>query len=86
MSAYDIDWRAESRAEMFSRVLVALDEYRLWMGDESDPGYDPGLESHIRYIETALFPFLEAEKKSAHRVTASGGQLVRLRLVEAAQG
>jgi hypothetical protein len=82
MSIYEMDWRAESRAEMFVRVIVALDEYRLWMADKADPAYDPDLEPHVRYIETVLFPFLEAEKKSAQGVPEGGGQVVRLRLTK----
>jgi hypothetical protein len=52
------DWREVPRAEMFERVIIAVDCAR---GDAEAHG-DIGW---MRYCDDTLFPFLEAEQERA---------------------
>jgi hypothetical protein len=59
---------------MFTRVILAV-------GCVHSEAQATGDEAYERYLDEQIFPFLEAERRSAHRVP-EGGEVVRLRLVE----
>jgi len=73
------DWRAVPRSEMFGAVIVAVD------GAKSE-AEDLGDTHFVQYVDSVLFPFLEAEFEAARyrgaklpgRVGGAGG-LSRLR-------
>ncbi len=52
------DWRELPRAEMFDRIIVAVDGAK----HEAERGGD---RAYARYVDEALFPFLEAEQERA---------------------
>ncbi|CAA9525519.1 MAG: hypothetical protein AVDCRST_MAG05-3933 [uncultured Rubrobacteraceae bacterium] len=57
------DWRELPRAEMFDRVIVAVDGAKAVAEQHGDPAF-------ARHVDEALFPFLEAEQE---RAKAEGG-------------
>jgi len=52
------DWRAVPRSEMFGAVIVAVD------GAKSE-AEDLGDTHFVQYVDSVLFPFLEAEFEAA---------------------
>jgi hypothetical protein len=52
------DWRELPRSEMLERVIVAV-------GGAKMEAEEVGDENYVRYIDAALFPFLEAELEKA---------------------
>ncbi len=52
------DWRETPRPEMLERLIVAVD------GAKSE-AEEVGDENYVRYVDGALFPFLEAELEKA---------------------
>lgn len=48
------DWRELPRSEMLERVIVAVDGAKMEAEEVGD-------ENYVRYVDAALFPFLEAE-------------------------
>jgi hypothetical protein len=52
------DWRELPRSEMLERVIVAVDGAKMEAEEVGD-------ENYVRYVDAALFPFLEAELKKA---------------------
>jgi hypothetical protein len=52
------DWRERPRSEMLERVIVAVDGAKMEAEEVGD-------ENYVRYIDAALFPFLEAELEKA---------------------
>ena len=80
MSNLEIDWRSEGRAEMFAKVIEALELLR------SDVADNPYQQPYVRYLDGQIFPFLEAERRSAQRVPEGGGEVVRLRLAKLERG
>lgn len=57
------DWRDRPRAEMLERVIVTVDGAKATVEQQGDPVF-------ARYVDEALFPFLEAEQE---RAKAEGG-------------
>ncbi len=52
------DWRELPRSEMLERVIVAVDGAKMEAEEVGD-------ENYVRYIDAALFPFLEAQLEKA---------------------
>jgi hypothetical protein len=59
------DWREVPRAEMFKRVIAAVDAGRLEAMEHG--GVD---DFYVRYIDSQVFPFLEHEMEGAYREEA----------------
>jgi hypothetical protein len=52
------DWRELTRSELLERVIVAVDGAKMEAEEVGD-------ENYVRYVDAALFPFLEAELEKA---------------------